>query len=188
MRLVYGVGINDVVGAYKTKEYRIWVAMLKRCYSSDYQKSQPSYIGCEVSEDFKILSVFSKWCRSQPCFFDSDANLDKDILIKGNKIYSMDTCCFVPREINCLFERCGATRGEHPIGVYFDIYHQCFRAHMRKDGKFISFGKFPTLESAFMKYKTEKEKYIKSIAHKHKDRIRGDIYNAMMSYSVSILD
>lgn len=188
MKLVYGVGFNDVVGAYKTKEYRIWVAMLKRCYSDNYQKDQPSYIGCEVSEEFKTLSKFSDWCRSQPVFMDSDSNLDKDILVKGNKVYSRDTCCFVPREINCLFERCGATRGNHPIGVYFDTHHQCFRAHMRKNGKFVSFGRFPTKESAFLKYKIEKESYIKSIAEKHKDVIRLDVYEAMMSYSVSILD
>ena len=43
--------------------------------------------------------------------------LDKDILCKGNKIYSRDTCVFVPQRINSLFTKCDNARGDNPIGV-----------------------------------------------------------------------
>ncbi|MGD4642034.1 hypothetical protein QT746_22385, partial [Xanthomonas citri pv. citri] len=101
---VYGVGVLGTkypskINGVLTKEYDLWCSMLKRCYSATYQKQRPTYDGCEVSENFKSYEYFYEWCNSQ-VGFDNEGNgnpfhLDKDLLIKGNKVYSENTCVFI---------------------------------------------------------------------------------------------
>ena len=100
--------------------------------------------------------------------------LDKDILVKGNKIYSPETCCFVPKGINLLFGKNNAKRGNYPIGVC--KFKNKFQATINIKGKTISLGHFDTPEEAFEAYKTAKEAYIKEVADEWKDRIEEDVY------------
>ena len=90
---VYGVGILGAkypitINSILTKEYTLWCSMLKRCYSNAYKKRQPTYKGCEVSNDFKNYEYFYEWCHKQVGFNNKDWQLDKDLLTKGNKVYS----------------------------------------------------------------------------------------------------
>jgi hypothetical protein len=116
---VYGVGVNDLnqivqVNGKILPTYRCWRDMLKRCYSAKALIKNLTYIGCSVSEEWKTLSNFKEWydANYRECF-----ELDKDILYPGNKIYSADTCCFVPHYLNSLLIDCGASRGDLPLGV-----------------------------------------------------------------------
>ena len=93
---VHGVGVlgtkySPSINGVQTKEYGLWVRMLQRCYSDACQKKQPTYEGCEVSDNFKSYEYFYEWCNNQVGFsVDGNGNqfqLDKDLLIKGNKVY-----------------------------------------------------------------------------------------------------
>ena len=118
-RLVHGVGINDAdysVTSYiffkgsngKRGQQRVWTCpyyatwtgVIERCYSKSWLKKKPSYIGATACEEWKRFSNFRKWMREQDF---SGKQLDKDILIVGNKIYSPNTCIFVRSEVNNLF-------------------------------------------------------------------------------------
>lgn len=132
-KLVCGVGINDADYAIQRKEslgyvngklkqkliwacpyYRVWTNMLARCYSIKTQERQSAYIGCTVSDEWLTFSVFKKWMMTQ----DWEGNqLDKDLLIEGNKVYSPETCVFVTKVVNTFTIDCGVTRGEFLIGV-----------------------------------------------------------------------
>ena len=119
---VHGVGITGVkylcrTNSVLTKEYVLWTNMLRRCYSDNSKKKYPTYEGCEVSDNFKSYEYFYEWCHSQIGFSVDDFELDKDLLLKGNKIYSESTCVFIPAEINTVLVKCVASRGEHLIGV-----------------------------------------------------------------------
>ena len=134
-KLVCGIGINDadyavvkfestgyVNGKKKQKLvwicsfYRAWKNMIERCYSTKYQERQPSYIGCTVSEEWLTFSNFRAWMMTQDW---QDNQLDKDLLIEGNKIYSPETCVFVSQTVNSFTIDQGSKRGEFLIGVHW---------------------------------------------------------------------
>ena len=163
--------------------------MLTRCYSDTYQKKQPTYEGCEVSENFKSYEYFYEWCNSQVEFDVKGFDLDKDLLIKGNKVYSENTCIFIPREINTLLVKRKASRGKYLIGVYWDKTKKAFKAQVRKNkGKSERLGSFKTELEAFEAYKQAKEYFIKEQASNWKDQIDERAYNALMNYTVEIAD
>ncbi len=132
-KLVYGAGINDADYAVRKTEtigyvdgkrkgkpvwachyYRIWADMLKRCYSAKYQERRPTYAGCRVSSEWLTFSNFKTWMVAQAW---EGKQLDKDLLIDGNKLYSPDTCVFVTQAVNSFTTDSGASRGEWLIGV-----------------------------------------------------------------------
>ena len=96
--------------------------------------------------------------------------MDKDILVKGNKVYSPETCCFVPSEVNLLFSKTGKLRGSLPIGVKTNGYG-AYQASLRCHGKHKTLGQFKTCEEAFQAYKAAKESYIKEVANKMERKV-----------------
>ena len=195
---VYGVGVLGAkyptrVNGVKTKEYVLWTNMLVRCYSDSSKKRRPTYEGCEVSDNFKNYEYFYEWCNKQIGFTnegnENPFHLDKDLLIKGNKVYSEDTCVFIPAEINTLLIKCAATRGEHLIGVSWHKTRKAFVAKVNKSkGKREYLGFFNTEIEAFKAYKIAKESFIKEQANNWKSQIDDRAYEALMNYTVEIDD
>ena len=195
---VYGVGVVGTKyppneGGVNTKEYTLWCHMLERCYSDKYQKKKPTYEGCEVSDNFKSYEYFYEWCHEQ-IGFGNDGNgnpfqLDKDLLVKGNKVYSESTCVFIPQEINSLLTKSAASRGEYLIGVSWNKKDNAFIARVNKNtGKSKHLGYFNTELEAYNAYKTAKESFIKEQANKFKSQIDERAYEALMKYTVEITD
>ena len=195
---VFGVGILGTkyptrVNGVKTKEYGLWVRMLERCYGDGYKKKQPTYEGCEVSDKFKSYEYFYGWCQDQ-IGFTNDGNgnpfhLDKDLLIRGNKVYSESTCVFIPSEINAILTKCTASRGKYLIGVSWSITNKAFVAQVNKNkGKPEHLGFFKTEIEAFNAYKEAKEAFVKEQAEKWKSQIDYRAYEALMNYQVDIDD
>lgn len=109
--------------------------------------------------------------------------MDKDIIIRGNKVYSPETCCFVPKEINIIFQNKSKRIYDLPIGVYKTRYNK-YRASLHINGKRVIIGNFNSPEEAFEEYKKEKEKYIKELANKWKDKIDIKAYNSLINYVI----
>ena len=191
---VFGVGITGTkypptINGAQTKEYVLWKHMLERCYSDTYKKKQPTYEGCEVSDNFKSYTYFYEWCNKQMGFDNEYWQLDKDLLIKGNKFYSEDSCVFLPKEINSLLTKSNKTRGEHLIGVCWYKKDKAFVARVNKNkGGSEYLGSFNTELEAFKAYKKAKESFIKEQANKWKGEIDERAYNALMNYEVSTND
>ena len=195
---VYGVGVlgakySPTINGVLTKEYTLWRDMLKRCYSDTSKKRNPTYEGCDVSNNFKSYEYFYEWCHKQ-IGFGNDGNgnpfqLDKDLLVKGNRVYSESTCVFIPSEINSLLTKCTASRGKHLIGVSWHKTRKAFVATVNKSkGKREHLGYFKTEIEAFNAYKQAKEVFIKEQANEWKDQIDNRAYNALMNYTVEIDD
>ena len=191
---VHGVGVSGTkypirVNGILTKEYNLWCGMLERCYSGIYKKKYPTYESCEVSDKFKSYEYFYEWCQNQTGFSSEGWQLDKDLLIKGNKVYSENTCVFIPQEINKVLIKCTASRGEHLIGVHWCKKGSAFKAQIRKNkGKSEYLGSFNTEIEAFKAYKVAKEYFIKEQANKFKSQIDERAYLALINYEVNIDD
>ena len=172
-----------------TKEYECWKTMIRRCYDKDVQKRQPTYIGCTVCDEWHNFQNFAEWYNENYYKIkDETMCLDKDILVKGNKIYSPDTCVFVPKRINSLFVKCDKRRGYLPIGIRLDKRTNKFKAECNQKSKKIHLGEYNSLEDAFQSYKSFKESIIKETADEYKNKIPEKLYNAMYSYQVEIDD
>ena len=191
---VYSVGIIGVkypISEYgvHTKEYGLWKNMLRRCYSDTYKKKYPTYIDCKCSENFKSFEYFYGWCNKQIGFDNEGFELDKDLLTKGNKVYSEDSCIFIPSEINTLLIKRAASRGEHLIGVYWHSKNKAFVARVNKSkGGSEYLGLFNTEIEAFKAYKKAKESFVKEQANKWKGKIDDRAYEALMNHEVNIDD
>ena len=200
-RRIYGVGYLGE-GKYKayengkqTRLYHTWQSMLGRCYDEKYHKRHPTYKNCKVCEEWHNFQNFAEWHYNN--YYDVDDEtmcLDKDILFKGNKFYSPETCMFVPITINSLFVKRDNDRGESVIGV---SYHKRDRIYEvwcslinpetgKSKGKYL--GRYDSQEKAFQVYKYYKEKNIKQIADYYKDKITEKLYKALYNYEVEITD
>ena len=191
---VYGVGITGTkypptINGVKTKEYGLWQNMLERCYSEAFKKKRPTYEGCKCSENFESFEYFYEWCNKQIGFGNEGWQLDKDLLTKGNKVYSEDSCIFIPNEINLLLTKRTTSRGKHLIGVCWHNASKSFIAMVNKNkGKQEYLGCFKTEIEAFNAYKEAKESFIKEQAEKWKGKIDERAYEALMNYTVDITD
>jgi len=182
----YGVG-NFSKNSHK-KLYSIWTNLLQRCYDTLSLKDHPTYEGCFVSESWYN---FQNFAHDYEQMVGSLLNwqLDKDILIKGNKLYSKERCCLVPQDVNKLFTKCGSSRGGLPIGV--SINTRCknsYRADCRINNENIYLGCFETELLAFQAYKEAKESEIKRVAELYKEYIDPKVYTALIDYKVEIDD
>lgn len=182
-KLIYGVGVNDVPKSSRTPEFATWRAMLKRSCCEEYKDIRPTYNDKSCCEEWTYLSVFKVWMQNQA--WQVGLHLDKDILVPGNKVYSPDTCAFVPQYINALFNiNRGASRGL-PIGVRtHDISSSknIYVAQCRKDGDSgRHVGRFETSEEAHAAWQLAKIDVIESTVLRYmlEPSYRQDVANAI---------
>lgn len=181
-----GVGEHKAVSnGKKTKVYKAWNSMIERCYDKRVHAKNPTYTDCEVCEEWKNFQNFAEWFEQNYYEIEEEKTcLDKDILIKGNKIYSPDTCVFVPQSINTLFVKCDATRGNLPIGVSYKKRINKYMAQCNLNGQIRFLGYYSNPEEAFQAYKRFKESVIQSKADEYLYQIPENLYEAMINYEV----
>lgn len=122
-KLVYGVGLYEKgqfkakVSGKHTKSYQTWQGMLERCYDPKLHAKYPTYIDCSVCPEWLDFQVFARWFEDNHPNDGKKYQIDKDLKILNNKIYSPITCLFAPKLVNTFTLDCGAVRGEYLIGV-----------------------------------------------------------------------
>lgn len=181
-----------------TRVYNAWRHMKGRCTSTKVKERQPTYIGVTASDNFKNFTFFHDWWFEQKGYDLPNIELDKDLLIKGNKIYSPDTCLLVPSFINRFLVKCGTLRGSCLIGVHKQgkyknedtKYQAMVREHDYLTGKTKNkhLGHFRSELEAFNAYKFAKE----AIAKRHADYLQGKVdervIQALLDFEVNIDD
>lgn len=192
---VYNKGFIGV-GKYSSKDeglYSLWKRMMLRSYDYKYHEKYPTYKDVEVCDEWLNFQNFADWCSNQKFFNAKDDkerpyHLDKDILVKGSKIYSTDTCCFVPSEVNTLLLKRDKSRGNCLIGVSKCKTTGNYLAQIKHKGKSVYLGYYSTESEAFQAYKKAKEDYIKEVAEKWRKKIDARVYQALLTYQVETTD
>lgn len=188
--VIFGFGRNDVKDGTLHPLYRIWRGAIERCYSNRKHGEAPTYNDCEVCDEWRYFSKFIEWAESENSGYFEGYALDKDILYPDNKIYSPQTCVFVPQEINNLIKKYKSTNGL-PAGVNlhrgkYTVYVGMKLTTGKKHAKYI--GDFCVLDDAICAYKNAKESYIKDVAtaYYEEGKITKRVYDALMKYEVKI--
>ncbi len=194
-RTCHGVGyLGD--GNYRrsaTKAGMYWQFMMNRCYDGKYKLDHPTYENCLVCEEWHNFQNFAEWCVAQRGYGYSGFNLDKDLLVKGNKIYSPETCSLIPQEINKAITKQTMFKAGLPIGVSTreDLGGK-FMARLSTSSSGVRgevyLGLFDTPDSAFLAYKKAKEAHVKLLANKFKGMLADNSYEALMNFEVNIDD
>lgn len=181
----------------KTKCYNTWKHMLVRCYNKKFKEKYPTYNDVTICKEWLCFQNFAKWYEENYYEIEGEKmQLDKDILVKGNKIYSPETCVFVPQRINELFTKSNKVRGDYPIGVSYHKRDNILQVRcnvydkLTNKKRIVNITRLPINRpfQAFTYYKSFKENYIKEVAEEYKDMIPKKLYEAMYRYEVEIND
>lgn len=171
------------------KKYNTWKCLIERIYIDRGDKYK-NYQKCSICKKWLNYQNFAGWYENSYYKVKNEImTIDKDIICKGNKIYSPEKCVFVPQRINNLFCKSDSARGKYPIGVYYKKENNKFISSLKGlNNKRIYLGSFDSVKKAFLAYKERKEKVIKKVAEKYKNKIPKKLYNAMCNYKVEIGD
>lgn len=185
---VYGVGYIGVGkylvsdGGKLTPMYHTWAKMLQRCYDPKYHKKRPTYIGCTVCPEWHNFQIFTEWCSTQPNSYTFGFALDKDLIVFGNKVYSPDTCSFVPHQINSLLTDCAAIRGDLPQGVSLRVRGGKYQVNLHIDGKQLYLGLFETVSEAATAYSKAKTENVHNQSDTWKDSLHPIVYTNLKNF------
>jgi len=175
---------------FYTKSGKLWYAIESRGdVKGGYQRRNGTYIGAE--NKFANFNAFAEWCQDQIGYsHDTVFQLDKDLLVKGNKLYSEDTCVFVPKEINQFVIGSTSAVGAYPRGVNLFKRTGRFRAECYPSGCGLKrhLGYFDHSEEAFLVYKDRREYVAKFLANKWQGKIEQRAVDALNNFEVDIFD
>lgn len=135
-----------------TREYQVWKDMLRRCYSLSVQVKQPAYVGCTVEPQLQDFQVFAGWANEQKGFHVEGYQLDKDLLVPGNREYRRDRLVFIPQGLNKFLVADRARRGQWPQGVYWDTSTGMFKSQLSDRGRRENLGRYPSAAQAAAVY------------------------------------
>lgn len=188
---IRGTGLFDVGFAPYCNEkplwqYRVWKNMLERCFSCQFKQDNPTYNGVGVCNEWLSFGNFLEWVNNEVGYGGkpSGFELDKDLIVRGNKTYKPDACSFVPSAVNLLLGDNRASRGEWPIGVSIHAKSGKFRARIRHDGVEKHLGLFDNPKDTFAAYKIAKEAQIKLVAMQYKEVLKPAVFKSLMNWEV----
>lgn len=173
-KLIAGIGINDadyevfIPGKFRCRKYTTWTNMLLRCYSASFLSKRPTYEGCSVCKEWLCFSAFSDWLDSQDW---QEKEIDKDLLIEGNKVYSPDTCCLIDHSLNKFLTNRSRFSGDFKTGVSFKKSIKKFVSYCSNPftGKIEHIGVFGDEDSAHLAWKKRKHELACQLADMQTD-------------------
>lgn len=159
--------------------------LMIRSTNAKYKSHRPTYKDVTVSENFKDFQFFAEWCNNQVGFGTAGFVLEKDLLVPGNRIYSEDTCIFVPDIINSFLTFNKTRQNGLPIGVSWSSTEDCYRSYCAQlNGKNKTLGRFDNPSSAFKAYCLFKEDLARKLATTYSGKIDNRALAALLTFKV----
>lgn len=174
--ILYSIAINDLTNVRSDElshYYQTWTSMLSRCYGKR-NKNNVCYAGVTVCEEWLTFSKFKSWMEIEDW---RGKELDKDLLIRDNKVYSPLHCCFIPRKLNAFLTTNKGKRGEYPLGVRYrrknkDMINEltnCFQSEISLNGKIKHLGYFSDPYKAHLMWQKKKLELTKDLLYVYTD-------------------
>lgn len=162
-----------------SKCYNVWSAMLSRCYNTKRDGLQ-SYYGCRVSDPWHNYQNFSSWFKGN---YVEGWELDKDLLVRNNKVYSPEACCFLPKELNNIFRKKRQTSKQIklPRGVQ-KLPSGKYEAASSFNGERKYLGSYSLVEDAWSVVKAFVEDKVLILSDKYKSQLNPTVYSALIGY------
>lgn len=172
---VCGVGFLGVGPHFAKRDYipnpthQVWHDMLKRVYSYRSDAQSRVYAGTSVHPHWHNFQNFAAWYHERIDRFglvEHIWELDKDLLVPGNRQYGPETCCVIPQHVNTLFTDHSIARGKYPLGVSIDNAARGakFVASVSGSAKGRRIGRYHTISDAQRAYWSEKFRVIQETA------------------------
>lgn len=175
------LGCNDACVSTTDKDiYYKWSNMMQRCYDEITHKLKPYYAACTVCIEWHNFSNFRLWYMENE-MGDRKLDLDKDILIPGNTVYSPETCTLVTHFTNTVFE----DRGINSVIVKNNNTGK-YDVSMTILGNKKDIGSYDTEEDGKKAYADYKQQYIVNLAKNNLGKVPNKTYEAMMNWKVEI--
>lgn len=124
--MVVGVGYmgegthKPTINKKTTKPYKTWVGMIERCYCPKRLLKFPTYKDCTVCDEWFNFQNFAEWFDEN---YIEGYHLDKDVKIKGNRVYSPDSCLFISAARNAVEAKAKYYEFTSPSGTATSIYN-----------------------------------------------------------------
>ena len=184
-KLHYGIGFNSR-REHKTDSlaYTTWWGMFRHCYCPEHHAEQQTDISSAVDDRWIDFQDFADWFYDNP-YSGTPYQLNKDLLIPGNKVYAPEVCCFVPSQINSLLTSSTPAGGDLPRGVSLHKASGRYQAGVNVDGRRRYIGRYGTPQEAYNAYKMAKEVYVKRMALEWQDRIADNVFDALMNWELN---
>ena len=181
--LVFGIGINDEITPTTKchKAYNHWQMILKKCFDQKYKTRHPTYKNVTMCEEWKRFSVFKKWFDAN---YVEGYDLDKDLLSdNGHKIYSPDTCCFIPHSLNVLLSSKKLGKDGLPRGINKEGNSYAVRVCLHK-GERIRVGKIRSIDEAVDIYnKIKRKEIVSAVLGCYENGLIGKrVYDSFLNY------
>jgi hypothetical protein len=159
------VGVGDV----DRDAYRTWYNMIHRC------NNQKGYKDVSICDEWSDFSNFLKWYNNQ--YKEDGWHLDKDILSNNGRVYSPQTCCFLPPDLNTFFEKFKKAKG-----FSYSKRYKKYESYCRDRGKYVHLGLFQTAAEARIAYLDYKRNLLEELVKPYLNKISVELYNAMKRY------
>lgn len=157
-----------------------WTNMIKRCYAEHLRHKHLAYTNCTMCDEWHNYQNFRSWYDTN--YYDireGRMHIDKDVMVKDNKVYSPETCIFLPQRINMIFMKKNRMiiDADLPTGLRRTVVG--FSATYNT--KWL--GNFKTLKEALYYYNIEKQIHINKVAEEYRGRIPDFIYYALLNWN-----
>jgi len=150
------IGVGEHKVSFKgvlTNKYGAWRGILQRCYDSDLHQKHPTYKDSIVCDEWHNFQVFGDWYDEQ--YKEEGWQLNKYLLSGGKKIYSPDTCVFIPKELNKFLGRDEGNR-DYPTGVSRRGSRYRSQSQCTLSGRLLYIGTYDTIAEADLAYRNKR--------------------------------
>ena len=162
------------------KSYKHWKKMRSRCYNIKELNKKKCYQNTLICDEWQDYEKYKVWYDEH---YIDGWQIDKDLLSDSEKIYSPQTCCFLPIELNAFLSSFtkNSTSNTPCIGVF--IRYGRYHARYRTPEKYYNLGTFETLEEAKYAYNSFKKQRFLEHIEKYKDQLEPRVLDALLKFS-----